>query len=280
MRQKKYTKCVTIHTETKAWVEYSMKKRMQIIDEKQPHMNLKKGKLYLLAGRPGMGKAWVSFNIMHSLGMNEGQSSLYLGNPAIYDFLRMNSKTELMYLSVQGEQNEATDLIINKRHANEHATLWFYEFTSTSIEVLCAQLRQKIQKRDIRFVVINHFHDLCTKRKFRRTGKKNQYIIDQLKLLSQDKNIPILILFQVKKTVERIKNHRPRLRDIRDFKAVRSSVEESYLLYRDEYYNFETNTPNIVEITSIHNKSGKRSTEYIRCDLSQHMLCDFKISIR
>ena len=120
-----------------------------------------------------------------------------------------------------------------KRRANtdcpENISLW-------TGDTLCTKsLRNKLNANDVDFLIIDCLQS------FEPVGTKNveqvETTMQELKQLAKDKNVPMLVLTQLSRKVERRKEHTPLVKDIPHFKSVVPFADSILLLYREAYYD-------------------------------------------
>lgn len=81
-----------------------------------------------------------------------------------------------------------------------------------------------------------------------------------LKDIARDFNIPVITLAQLNRSVEQRQNKRPMLSDLRESGAIEQDADLVLFLYRDEYYNPNTNAKGIVEVLIPKNRNGEAGT--------------------
>jgi len=81
-----------------------------------------------------------------------------------------------------------------------------------------------------------------------------------LKLLSKEINIPVIALSQLSRAPEARPDHRPILSDLRESGSIEQDADIVMFLYRDDYYNPDTEKKNVAEVIIAKNRSGSTGT--------------------
>src|SRR5690606_13724336 len=81
-----------------------------------------------------------------------------------------------------------------------------------------------------------------------------------LKDMARDFNIPVVVIAQLSRSVEQRQNKRPMLSDLRESGAIEQDADMVLFLYRDEYYNPDTDARGIVEVLIPKNRNGEAGT--------------------
>ena len=121
-----------------------------------------------------------------------------------------------------------------------------------------SKCRKYKQTYDIDMVVIDYLQ-LMSGSNTRRNESRQQEISEisrALKVLARELNIPIVALSQLSRAVEARQDHRPMLSDLRESGAIEQDADVVMFLYRDEYYNPDTEKKNIVEVIVAKQRNG------------------------
>jgi replicative DNA helicase len=81
-----------------------------------------------------------------------------------------------------------------------------------------------------------------------------------LKIMAKELNVPVVCLAQLSRANEARTNKRPMLSDLRESGAIEQDADIVLGLYRDDYYNAETETPNVAECIILKNRRGETGT--------------------
>ena len=125
-----------------------------------------------------------------------------------------------------------------------------------------AEIRSKCRKYKqtygIELVVIDYLQ-LMSGSESRRNESRQQEISEisrALKVLARELDVPIIALSQLSRAVEARQDHKPMLSDLRESGAIEQDADVVMFLYRDEYYNPDTEKKNLAEVIVAKQRNG------------------------
>jgi len=120
------------------------------------------------------------------------------------------------------------------------------------------------RKEKIDLIIIDYIQLIgFSFRDSRSTNDQVSHISKNIKNLGKKLNIPVIALSQLSRDVEKRSNKRPELSDLRDSGSIEQDSDLVMFLYRDEYYNPETDNKNEIEIIIRKNRNGRIGTDTI-----------------
>jgi len=239
-------------------------------------MGLNKSDLILIASRPGMGKTSIALNIalhvakksglsvaVFSLEMSREQLAMrLLSASAFIDGKRLHTgrltgDVEWRRLAEAAKQISDAKLLIN-----DDASL-----TVTEMNAQCRRVQ------DLGLVVIDYMQlmSAATNERGYRGENRVQIVTEisrMMKVMAKELNVPIICLSQLNRQNEqRAKDdRRPQLSDLRESGSIEQDADIVMGLYRDDYYNKESERPNIAECIILKNRRGETGTVEMRWD--------------
>ena len=219
----------------------------------------------LIAARPSMGKTAFSLSILDHVVLKRGQSA------AIFS-LEMSKEQLVNRLFAMEAKIDAQNI----RSGNLDDTDW--ESLAEASEVIggskliiddtpgisATELRSKCRKykmeQDIQLVIVDYIQLMSSGG---RSDNRQQEISDisrSLKSLARELNVPVIALSQLNRAVESRTDHRPMLADIRESGAIEQDADVIMFLYRDDYYNPETEKKNVAEVIIAKQRNGPTGT--------------------
>jgi len=227
-------------------------------------MGLNDSDLILIASRPGMGKTSIALNIalhaaktsgktvaVFSLEMSREQLALrLLSSESFIDGKRLQTgrikKEEWRRLADAAASISAADLMIN-----DDASL-----TVADMNAQCRRLN------NLGLVVIDYIQLMQSASGARSNQGENRVqvvseISRMMKIMAKELNVPVICLSQLSRANETRQNKRPLLSDLRESGAIEQDADIVMGLYRDDYYNRESESHNIAECIVLKNRRGE-----------------------
>lgn len=223
--------------------------------------------LILIAARPAMGKTAFALNIatnasvrakvpvaLFSLEMSKEQLvNRILCSESMVD----SNKVRTGKL----EENDWTKLAESIGPLSE-AEIYIDDTPGISITEIRAKCRKLKLEKNIGMVVIDYLQ-LVQGSNGRRNGNREQEISEisrSLKILAKEINVPVIALSQLSRAAEQRPDHRPMLSDLRESGAIEQDADIVMFLYRDDYYNQDSEKKDIAEVIIAKHRGGSTGT--------------------
>ena len=228
---------------------------------------LNKSDLILVAARPGMGKTAFALNIalnaakackkdvvVFQLEMSKDQlASRFLASEALIESQKLKT----------GNLGE-DDWIKIARATNALAKTRIYVDDNPAITV--AEIKAKCRRLGdgLGLIVIDYLQLMQSgKRNDNRTQEVAE-ISRSLKIMAKELNVPVVCLSQLSRAAEQRKNKKPMLSDLRESGAIEQDADIVMFIYRDDYYNDESEHKNVAEIIIAKNRHGATGSVYLQ----------------
>ena len=229
---------------------------------------LNKTDLMLLAARPGMGKTSMALNIALSV------AKKYPKRTVAFFSLEM-SKQQLVTRLISNES-----FIDNKKLTTGRLTVDEWSkigiasaaLSQTDLRVddnpsiTVAEMNAKCRRIDDLALVVIDYLQLMTSSGAKNTygGENRQQVVSDisrsLKIMAKELNVPVLCLSQLSRANEGRQDKRPMLSDLRESGAIEQDADEVLFLYREDYYNKDTEKQNVAECIVAKNRHGETGT--------------------
>ena len=217
----------------------------------------------LVAARPSMGKTALVLNIAEYMTMRENRCvaifSLEMSKEQLVNRLfAMQSHVEAQKIRT-GDLSEAewTEVIESAVNIGESRLI-----IDDTPAITVAELRSKCRKYKLEYgleIIIIDYLQLMSG-SGRSGDYRQQEISDALKALARELNVPVVALSQLSRAVESRPNHRPMLSDLRESGAIEQDADLVMFIYRDDYYNEDSDKKGIAEIIIAKQRNGPIGT--------------------
>lgn len=217
--------------------------------------------LIIMAARPSMGKTTLAVNIATSVSKTKTVAifSLEMSKEQIARKV-LASQTHIDLLKINTGNLDSRDwesigkttgpLANNKLFIDDTGALGVAEIKAKSKKI-------KLQ-HGLELIIVDYLQ-LITSRGENRTQEISK-ISRGLKQIAKDLDVPVIALSQLSRAPETRTNHRPMLSDLRESGSIEQDADIVMFLYRDEYYNKETEEKNIAECIFGKSRNGKVGT--------------------
>ncbi len=230
---------------------------------------LQKGSLNVLAARPSMGKTAFALSIAQNVALR-GEKTVAvfsLEMPAIQLTLRMlcsEARVDMNRIR-SGQLNERDfERLAHAAGCLADAPMIIDDEPDLTLNNLRSKLRRmSAQYNQLGLVVIDYLQLMSGGKSNGGSDNRQQEISTisrGLKSLARELEVPIIVLSQLSRAVEQRPNHRPMLSDLRESGAIEQDADIVMFIYRDEYYNKETDQQGIAEIIIGKQRNGPVGT--------------------
>lgn len=222
--------------------------------------------LILIAARPAMGKTAFALNIgtyaatranvpvaIFSLEMSKEQ----LGNRILCSEALVDSNK----VRTGKLEDEEWAKLAETSGELSNAEIYVDDTPGISVMEIRAKCRKLKLEKNIGLVIIDYLQLIQGSGK--RGASREQEISEisrSLKILAKEINVPVIALSQLSRAVEGRPDHRPMLSDLRESGAIEQDADIVMFLYRDDYYNENSEKKNIAEVIIAKQRSGSTGT--------------------
>ncbi len=227
-------------------------------------LGLKPSDLIIIASRPSMGKTTFATNIVENIEISGRKSiafySLELSSENI--LMRMlSSITEITLRNFRIGRLSSDDFktLISKVESIKNLPIQFFDSPTISISKICEQCKRICNTEGLDLVIIDDIQLLAMNEQSNREDAISE-IAHKLKLLAVELNIPIIVISQLNRDLERRDNKRPVLSDLRGAGILSQLADIIFFIYRDEVYDEDSDDKGIVEIIIKKNRFGATGT--------------------
>ena len=225
--------------------------------------------LILVAARPAMGKTAFVLNIAQHAALRDGRGvaifSLEMAKEQLTTrMIASESMVDSQDIRTGNLQDSDWEKILEAAALIGRSRL-IIDDSAVTLQEIRSKCRRYKQVHDIDLIIIDYLQLMSVGT--RRTESRQQEISEisrSLKVLARELDVPIIALSQLSRAVEARQDHRPMLSDLRESGAIEQDADVVMFLYRDEYYNSDTDRKNIAEVIVAKQRNGDTgSTELV-----------------
>src|SRR5947207_1477379 len=224
------------------------------------------GNLIIVAARPSMGKSGLGLCVATNLAVREER-------PVAIFTLEM-SKSEVTQRFMCSEAKvESQRLRTGKLAADDwprltaacdrlaKAPIYVDDTGSiTMMEIRSKARRLKSREPNLGLIVVDYLQLMTSGASVENRVQEVSQISRQLKVLARDLDVPILAMSQLSRAVEQRHDKRPILSDLRESGSIEQDADLVMFIYRDEYYNDESDQQGIAEVHLAKHRNGPTDT--------------------
>jgi len=223
--------------------------------------------LILVAARPSMGKTAFVLNIAQHVAFKAKKAvaifSLEMSKEQLVNRLfSLEAQVDSQSLRTGNLKDEDWEKLIESAGIIGRSKLIIDDTPGISISELRSKCRKFKLEHGLDLIIIDYLQ-LMTGRVGGRSESRQQEISEisrALKGLARELNVPVIALSQLSRAVEQRPDHRPMLSDLRESGAIEQDADVVMFIYRDDYYNKDTEMKNVAEIIIAKQRNGSIGT--------------------
>lgn len=235
---------------------------------------LQKSDLILLAARPSMGKTALGVNIAYNVARYKDEEGKHPYKVAIFslEMSKLQLSQRLISMAsginlkdiIAGNINSGNDWDLVMQAFTELNSLDIYidDTSSISIQELRSKCRRMKMEKGLDLIVIDYLQLMVVDDLSRSENRQQEIstISRGLKGLAKELNCPVLSLSQLSRKAENREGARPMMSDMRESGAIEQDADVVMLLYREDYYNQDTENQNITDVIIAKHRNGPTGT--------------------
>ncbi|MDY5576067.1 MAG: replicative DNA helicase [Lachnospiraceae bacterium] len=223
--------------------------------------------LILIAARPSMGKTAFVLNMAQHMAFRDNVTtaifSLEMSKEQLVNRLfSLESKVDAQVLRNGRLEDSDWERLIESAEIIGNSNLIIDDTPSISITELRSKCRKYKMEMNLGVIIIDYLQ-LMSGSGGKSSVSRQQEVSDisrSLKALARELNVPVIALSQLSRAVEQRDDKRPMLSDLRESGAIEQDADVVMFIYRDDYYNKESEKKNIAEIIVAKQRNGPVGT--------------------
>lgn len=221
--------------------------------------------LILIAARPSMGKTAFVLNVAQNMAFKEGQTvavfSLEMSKEQLVNRLfSLESKVDAQVLRNGNLTDEDWAKLIEGAAVVGKSNLIIDDTPGISVGELRSKCRKFKLEQNLGIIIIDYLQLMTGSKRAESRQQEISDISRNLKAIARELNVPVVALSQLSRAVEQRPDHRPMLSDLRESGAIEQDADVVMFLYRDDYYNKDTDKKNIAEVIIAKQRNGPIGT--------------------
>lgn len=217
--------------------------------------------LVLIAARPSMGKTAFVLNIAQHVAFNDNQSvaifSLEMSKEQLVNRLfSLESKVDSQHIRTGNLSDNEWEKLIESAGVIGKSKLIIDDTPGISIAELRSKCRKFKMEQGLSMIIIDYLQLMSGSGKGDSRQQEISDISRSLKSLARELSVPVIALSQLSRAVEQRPDHRPMLSDLRESGAIEQDADVVMFIYRDDYYNKDSEMKGIAEIIIAKQRNG------------------------
>jgi replicative DNA helicase len=220
--------------------------------------------LFILAARPSMGKTAFVLNLAHNIALGANVPvlifSLEMGKEQLVDrLLSMESGVDAWALRTGNLTDSDFEKIGQAMGSLSEAQIFIDDTPGITVSDLRTKARREAHQRPLGLIIVDYLQLMSGGSRFATSSNRVQEISEisrGLKGVARELNVPVIALSQLSRSVENRSPQIPQLADLRESGSIEQDADVVAFLYREDYYNPESDRKNIMDVLIKKHRNG------------------------
>ena len=231
--------------------------------------------LVLIAARPSMGKTAFVLNIAQYMAFRKDVTvaifSLEMSKEQLVNrLLAMESHVDSQNMRTGNLKDEDWTKLVEGADIIGKSNLIIDDTPGISIAEMRSKCRKYKLEHNLGIIMIDYLQLMTSAGGKGYSGENRQQVVSDisrsLKIMAKELNVPVLCLSQLSRANEKRDDKRPMLSDLRESGAIEQDADIVLFLYRDDYYNSDSEKRNVAECIVAKNRHGETGSINLRWD--------------
>lgn len=224
-----------------------------------------KGDMVLVAARPSMGKTTFALNIAEYAALREGKKiamfSLEMSKEQLaYKLLCSEAHVDMLNLRTGNLEDKDWENIARASGPLAAAKIFIDDTAGITIMEMRSKCRRLKMEHGIDMIVVDYLQLMSGGKGSENRQQEVSEISRSIKALAKEMECPVIALSQLSRAPEARTDHRPMLSDLRESGSIEQDADIVMFLYRDEYYDKDTEDKNVAECIIAKQRNGPTGT--------------------
>lgn len=221
--------------------------------------------LVLIAARPSMGKTAFELNLARHAAFKKGLTvaifSLEMSKEQLVNrMLSMESSVDAQKLRTGQMSDQEWEKLIESAGVIGKSSLIIDDTPGIGIAELRSKCRKYKLEHNLSIIMIDYLQLMTGNGKTESRQQEISEISRSLKAVARELSVPVIAFSQLSRAVEQRPDHRPILSDLRESGAIEQDADVVMFIYRDEYYNHDSEKKGITELIIAKQRNGPIGT--------------------
>ncbi len=225
---------------------------------------LQRSDLFILAARPAMGKTAFVLNLAHKVAVKAKEPvlifSLEMGKEQLVDrLLAMESGVDAWALRTGNLTDTDFERIGEAMGTLSEAQIYIDDTPGITVQDLRTKARRENHQHRLGLIIVDYLQLMSGGSRFATSANRVQEISEisrGLKIIAKELNVPLIALSQLSRSVESRTPPIPQLSDLRESGSIEQDADIVAFLYREDYYNPETDRKSIMDVLIKKHRNG------------------------
>lgn len=221
--------------------------------------------LILVAARPSMGKTAFALNIAEYVALKTNVATAIFSLEMSQDqlvkrILAMNSKVDSQAIRTGSLSGDDWTSLMESARIIGNSKLFIDDTSAISVSEMRSKCRKLKMEKNLGLIIIDYLQLMTGSKRSESRQQEISEISRSLKSLAREINVPIIALSQLSRAVEQRPDKRPMLSDLRESGAIEQDADVVMFIYRDDYYNHDTEEQGVSEVIIGKQRNGPVGT--------------------
>ncbi len=226
---------------------------------------LQPAELILIAARPSMGKTAFVLNIAQHMAFRQNKSvaifSLEMSKEQLINrLIALEGNIEASHLRNGKLDDSEWDKLAEAGAVIGDSKLIIDDTPGITVAALRSKCRKYKLEKGLDCIIIDYLQLMSGSGRVESRQQEISDISRSLKSLARELNVPVVALSQLSRAVEQRPDHRPMLSDLRESGAIEQDADMVMFIYRDDYYNKDTEKKGVADIIIAKQRNGPIGT--------------------
>ncbi|MDF2723876.1 MAG: dnaC [Paenibacillus sp.] len=222
--------------------------------------------LIIVAARPSVGKTAFALNIAQNVGVRAKETvaifSLEMGAAQLVQrMICAEANVDATRMRTGQLENDDWEKLTMAMGTLSEANIYIDDSPSVTVADIRAKCRRLKQEKGLGLIAIDYLQLISGRGK---SGENRQQEVSEisrtLKQIARELSVPVIALSQLSRGVEQRQDKRPMMSDLRESGSIEQDADIVAFLYRDDYYDKESEKKNIIEIIIAKQRNGPVGT--------------------